>query len=85
MVLVKTLESPLDCKEIQPVHPKVDQSWIFVGRIDAEGEAPILWPLDRNSQFIGKDPDPGKDSFENIFEKIYDAATIYNDEYILIY
>ena len=45
MVLEKTLESPLDCEEIQPVHPKVDQSWVFIGRIDAEAETPILWPL----------------------------------------
>ena len=44
MVLEKTLESPLDCKEIQPVHPKEDQFWVFIGRTDAEGEAPILWP-----------------------------------------
>ena len=46
MVLGKTLESPLDCKEIQPVHPKGDQSWVFIGRTDAEAEAPVLWPLD---------------------------------------
>ena len=45
MVLDKTLESPLDCKEIQPVHPKGDQSWVFIGRTDAEAETPILWPL----------------------------------------
>ena len=61
VVLVKTLESPLDCKEIQPVHPKVDQSWIFVGRIDAEGEAPVLWPPDMKNWLICKDPDAGKD------------------------
>ena len=59
MVLEKTLESPLDSKEIQPVHPKGDQSWVFIGRTDAE--APILWPPDRKSQLIGKDPDSGKD------------------------
>ena len=59
MVLEKTLESPLDCKEIQPVHPKGDQSWVFIGRTEAE--APILWPHDVKSQLIGKDPDAGKD------------------------
>ena len=58
----KTLESPLDCKEIQPVHPKGDQSWIFIGRTDAEAETPILRPPDRKSQLTGKDPDAGKDS-----------------------
>ena len=57
----KTLESPLDCKEIQPVHPKGDQSWVFIGRTDDEAETPILWPPDVKSQLIGKDPDPGKD------------------------
>ena len=61
MVLEKTLESPLDCKEIQPVHPKGDQSWIFIGRTDAEAETPILWPPDANSWLIGKDPDAGRD------------------------
>ena len=61
MVLEKTLESPLDCKEIQPVHPKGDQSWVFIGRTDADTEAPILGPPDAESQFIGKDPDAGKD------------------------
>ena len=59
MVLEKTLESPLGSKEIKPVHPKGDQSWVFIGRTDAE--APILWPLDVKSQLIGKDPDAGKD------------------------
>ena len=57
----KTLESPLDCKEIQPVHPKGDQSWMFIGRTDVEAETPILWPPDAKSWHIGKDPDPGKD------------------------
>ena len=57
----KTLESPLDCKEIQPVHPKADQSWVFTGRTDAEAETPILWPPDVKSWFIWKDPDTGKD------------------------
>ena len=51
MVLEKTLESPLDCKEIQPVHPKGDQSWVFIGRTDAEAETPILWPPDGNYTF----------------------------------
>ena len=60
MVLEKTLESPLDCKEIQPVHPKGDQSSIFIGRTDAEAETPILWPPDVKNRLIGKDPDAGK-------------------------
>ena len=60
MVLVETLESPLDCKEIQPVHPKGDQPWVFIGRTDDETEAPILWPHDVKSLLIGKDPDAGK-------------------------
>ena len=54
-------ESPLDFKEIQPVHPKGDQSWIFIGRTDAEAEAPVLWPPDVKSWLLGKDPDAGKD------------------------
>ena len=61
VVLEKTLESPLDCKEVQPVHPKGNQSWIFIGRTDAEAETPIVWPRDAKSQLIGKDPDAGKD------------------------
>ena len=61
VVLEKTLESPLDCKEIQPVNPKGNQSWIFIGRTDAEAEAPILWPLDGKSGLARKDPDAGKD------------------------
>ena len=61
VVLEKTLESPLDCKEIQPVHPKGDQSWVFIGRTDVEAETPILWPPDVKSWLIGKDPDTGKD------------------------
>ena len=61
VVLEKTLESPLDCKEIQPVHPKGDQSWIFIGRTEVEAEAPILWPPYAKSRLIGKDPDAGKD------------------------
>ena len=61
VVLEKTLESPLDCKEIQPVHPKGDQSWVFIGRTDAEAETPVLWPPDAKSWLIRKDPDAGKD------------------------
>ena len=61
VVLEKTLESPLDCKEIQPVHPKGDQSWVFIGRTDAKTETPILWPPDGKSWLIGKNPDAGKD------------------------
>ena len=61
VVLEKTLESPLDWKEIQPVHPKGNQSWIFIGRTDAEAETPILWPPDAKNWLIGKDPDAGKD------------------------
>ena len=57
----KTLESPLDCKEIQPVHSKGDQSWVFIGRTDTKAETPILWPPDAKSCLIGKDPDAGKD------------------------
>ena len=61
VVSEKILESPLDCKEIQPVYPKGNQSWIFIGRTDAEAEAPILWPPDVKSWLTGKDPDAGKD------------------------
>ena len=61
MVLEKTLESPLDSKEIKPVHPKGNQPWIFIGRTDVKAEAPILWPPDSKSQLTGKDPDPRKD------------------------
>ena len=60
MALEKTLESPLDTKEIKPVNPKGNQSRIFVGRTDTEAEAPILWPPDARSQLIGKDPDAGR-------------------------
>ena len=60
-ILNKTLESPLDCKEIQPVYPKGNQSWIFIGRTDAEAETPIVWPPDAKNWHIGKDPDAGKD------------------------
>ena len=61
MVLGKTLESSPDCKEIKQVNPKGNQSWIFIGRTDAEAEAPTFWPPDVKSQFIGKDPDCEKD------------------------
>ena len=61
VVLEKTLESPSDCKEIQPVHPKGDQSWVFIGRTDAEAETPILWPPHVKSWLIGKDPGAGRD------------------------
>ena len=61
VVLEKTLESPLNCKEIQPVNPKENQSWIFIGRPDAEAEVPLLWPLDTKSWVIRKDSDAGKD------------------------
>ena len=61
VVLEKTLESPMDCEEIQPVHPKGNQSWIFIGRTDVEAETPILWPPDVKNWLIGKVPDAGKD------------------------
>ena len=61
MVLEKTLESPLDYKEIQPVHSKGDKSWVFIGRTDAEDETPILWPPHAKSRLIGKDFDAGRD------------------------
>ena len=61
VVLKKTLDSPLDCKNIQPVHPKGDHSWVFIGRTDIEAETPILWPPDGKSWFIWKNPDAGKD------------------------
>ena len=61
VVLEKTLESPLDCKEIKPVNPKRNQSWIFIGRTDVEAETLVLWPHDVKNWLIGKDPDAGKD------------------------
>ena len=61
MVLEKTLESPLDCKKIKPVNPKGNQSGIFIGKTDAEAEAPILWPPNVKSQLIRKEPNAGKD------------------------
>ena len=61
VVLEETLESPLDCKDIQSVHPKGDQGWVFIRRTDAEAETPILWPPHMKSWFIRKDPDAGRD------------------------
>ena len=61
MVLEKTLESPLDCKEIQSVHSKGDQSWVFIGRNDAKAETPVLWPPHAKSRLIGKESDAGRD------------------------
>ena len=61
VVLEKTLENPLDCNEIQPVHPKRNQAWVFIGRTDVEAEAPIFWLPDVKNELIGKDPDAGKD------------------------
>ena len=61
VVLEKTLESSLDCKEIQPVHPKGDQSWVYIGRTDAKAETPILWPPHAKGRLIGKDSDAGRD------------------------
>ena len=61
MLLNCGVESPMDCKEIQTVHPKGNQSWVFTGKTDVEAEAPILWPPDVKSWLIGKDPDAGKD------------------------
>ena len=61
VVLEKTLDSPLDCKKIKPVHPKGNQPWIFIGRTDAKAEAQILWPPDVKKWLIGRDPDAGKD------------------------
>ena len=61
MVLEKTVESPLNCKEIQPVHPKGDQSWVFIGRTDAKVETPVHWPPHAKSCLIGKDSDAGRD------------------------
>ena len=61
VVQEKALESPLDCKEVKPVNPKGDQSWVLIGRTDAEAKAPVLWPPDGKNWHIGKDPDAGKD------------------------
>ena len=72
MVLEKTLESPLDGKHIKPVNPKGNQSWIFIGRIDAEAEAPKLWPPDVKNYIIGKDPDAGKNWWQKEKEEAED-------------
>ena len=60
-MLEKTLESPLDCKEVKPVPPKGNQFWVFIGKTDAEAETPVFWPPHVKNRFIGKDPDAGKD------------------------
>ena len=65
VVLEKTLESPLDCMEIKPVNPEGNQHWIFIGRTDAEAEAPVFWPPDAKRRLIGKDSDAGKDRRQN--------------------
>ena len=75
VVLEKTLESPLDCKEIQPVNPKGNQSWIFIGRIGADTEAPILWTPDVKNQLLRKDPDAGKDWRQEKKETTEDGIT----------
>ena len=72
VVLEKSLESPLDCKEIQPVHPKGDQSWVFIGRTDSKAETPILWPPHAKSWLIWKDPDAGKDWGQEVKETTED-------------
>ena len=72
VVLDKTLESLLDCKGIQSVHPKGNQSWIFIGRTDIEAETPILWPPDTKNWLIGKDPDAGKDWRQEVKETTED-------------
>ena len=70
MVLEKILESPLDCKEIQPVHPKGDQSWVFIGRTDVKAETPILWPPHAKSSLIGKDADAGREEEKGMTEEM---------------
>ena len=81
VVLEKTLESPLDCKEIQPVHPKGNQSWLFIGRTDAEAETPILWPPDGKCWIIGKDPDAGKDRGQEEKEMTEDEMIGWHHEF----
>ena len=80
MVLEKTLESPLDCKEIQPVHSKGDQSWVFIGRTDAKAETPILWPPDVKSCLIGKDPDAGRDWGQEEKEMTEDEMAVWHHQ-----
>ena len=74
VVLEKTLESPLDCKKIQPVHPKGNQSWVFIGRSDVEAETPIFWPPDVKNWLIWKDPDAGKDWWQEEKETTEDET-----------
>ena len=80
MVLEKTLETPLDYKEIQPVHPKGDQSWIFIARTDGETETPILWPPDAKSWLFGKDPDAGKDWRQEDKGTTEDEMVLWHDQ-----
>ena len=80
MVLEKTLESPLDCKEIQPVHPKGNQSWVFVGRTDVEAEAPILWPPDSKNWLTWKDHDAWKDWRQEEKEKTDDEMVEWHQQ-----
>ena len=78
VVLEKTLESPLDCKEIQPVHSEGDQSWVFFGRTDAKAKTPILWPPHETSWLIGKDPDAGRDWGQEVKETTEDEMAGWN-------
>ena len=78
-VLEKTLESPLDCKEIQPVHPKGNQSWLFIGRTDAEAETPVLWPPDVKNWLTGKDPDAERWCCESAALNMPANLEIWND------
>ena len=80
VVLEKTLETPLDCKKIQPVHPKGDQSWVFIGRTDVETETPIFWPPDVKSWLIWKDPDVGKDWRQKEKGRTEDAMVIWHHQ-----
>ena len=80
VVLEKTLESSLDCKEIQPVHPKRDQPWVFIGRTDVEAETPVLWPPDAKSWLIGKDPDARKDWMQEEKEMTEDEMVRWNHQ-----
>ena len=79
-MLERTLESPLDCKEIKPVHPKGNQSWIFIGRTDAEAEAPVLWPPDAKNRLIRKDPDAGKDWGQEVKGTTEDQMVGWHDQ-----